>query len=189
MENPWRGYEHAEAAEPLCEGEEHQTEGAESSPMSPGLTNTVTPPLALFCPTCPQPGINIPDGWDKDPKWWLYIRKFCADGNFKADHLNQINPAADVYLTNGEGFMTAPQEYNQHVKEAASKAHKYNHVSRPPVFVEFTESAEGYFGGPDVAEHGGGSCSVCRKLFGGHSARHVRIRPLRCIIFAANNSR
>jgi hypothetical protein len=23
--------------------------------------------LALFCPTCPQPGINLPDGWKSDP--------------------------------------------------------------------------------------------------------------------------
>lgn len=23
--------------------------------------------LALFCPTCPQPGINLPDGWENEP--------------------------------------------------------------------------------------------------------------------------
>jgi hypothetical protein len=24
--------------------------------------------LAMFCPTCPQPGINLPDGWENDPE-------------------------------------------------------------------------------------------------------------------------
>jgi len=25
--------------------------------------------LALFCPACPQPGINIPSNWEEDPDW------------------------------------------------------------------------------------------------------------------------
>jgi hypothetical protein len=24
--------------------------------------------LAIFCPTCPQPGINLRDNWDRDPE-------------------------------------------------------------------------------------------------------------------------
>jgi len=24
--------------------------------------------LAIFCPACPQPGINLLQGWEKDPK-------------------------------------------------------------------------------------------------------------------------
>jgi hypothetical protein len=23
--------------------------------------------LALFCPACPQPGVNLPQGWERDP--------------------------------------------------------------------------------------------------------------------------
>jgi len=25
--------------------------------------------LALFCPACPQPGVNLPAGWQNDPDW------------------------------------------------------------------------------------------------------------------------
>ncbi len=85
--------------------------------------------LALFCPACPQPGVNLPTDWDKDSKWWLYIRKICADGNFKADHLNQINPGDDVQLTEGEGFMTGQEKYSEHIKEASAKAPQFKHVS------------------------------------------------------------
>ncbi|KAF8956034.1 hypothetical protein BDZ97DRAFT_1672276, partial [Flammula alnicola] len=101
--------------------------------MAVGMTNLPAAPeiargkLGLFCPTCPQPGVNLPDEWTDDPLWWLYIRKFCADGNFKADHLNQKNEHDDVHLTNGEAFMTAPKPYEEHLVDAAKHAHKYAH--------------------------------------------------------------
>lgn len=35
--------------------------------------------LAIFCPACPQPGINLPDNWLADPKRYYRInRKFYA---------------------------------------------------------------------------------------------------------------
>jgi hypothetical protein len=27
--------------------------------------------LAIFCPACPQPGINLPDNWEDDGKEWV----------------------------------------------------------------------------------------------------------------------
>lgn len=114
-----RGHEVAEAAE-----------GNTETPNAP-LAEPAVPypqPLALFCPTCPQPGVNLPNDWPEDARWWLYIRKFCADGNFKADHLNQVNESDDVHLTEGDGFMTAQQPYDNHLKEASLNAYKYQHV-------------------------------------------------------------
>jgi hypothetical protein len=29
--------------------------------------------LAMFCPTCPQPGINLPEDWEEDPEESVYI--------------------------------------------------------------------------------------------------------------------
>ncbi|KAG1792281.1 uncharacterized protein HD556DRAFT_1309358 [Suillus plorans] len=54
--------------------------------------------LALFCPACPQPGINVtlpPEDEQEEtnseselPKpSWLYSRSLVMDGNFKAEHL------------------------------------------------------------------------------------------------------
>lgn len=114
-----RGHDTAEATE--CNAETPNLPSAEIVPHRQ--------PLALFCPTCPQPGVNLPDNWAEDRRWWLYIRKFCADGNFKADHLNQVNESDDVHLTEGEGFMTAQEPYNAHLKEASANAYKYDHVS------------------------------------------------------------
>jgi hypothetical protein len=30
--------------------------------------------LALFCPACPQPGINLPDNWNERPEQYVLIR-------------------------------------------------------------------------------------------------------------------
>ena len=38
----------------------HDTEGV----VKPGA-------LAIFCPACPQPGVNLPDGWKNDKRRWV----------------------------------------------------------------------------------------------------------------------
>lgn len=42
---------------------------------------------------------------------WVYKRIFVADGNFKADHVRQKNPAGDVWLSEGSGMIPQRQEY------------------------------------------------------------------------------
>ena len=46
------------------------------------------------------------------------MRSFVADGNFKANHLKQSNDEDDVWLTNGEAFMTNVARYHEHLAEA-----------------------------------------------------------------------
>jgi len=46
------------------------------------------------------------------------MRSFVADGNFKADHLKQKTDSTDVWLTNGEGFMTNVERYQKHLEVA-----------------------------------------------------------------------
>ena len=46
------------------------------------------------------------------------MQSFVADGNFKADHLKQKNDSSDVWLTNGEAFMTNVDRYKIHLQTA-----------------------------------------------------------------------
>ena len=46
------------------------------------------------------------------------MRSFVADGNFKAIHLKQKNDSSDVWLTEGEGFMTNTERYDIHLQVA-----------------------------------------------------------------------
>ena len=107
--------------------EDHQEREVHRNSATP----TDPPPasLALFCPACPQPGINLPVDWQIDGEYWLYIRKFCTDGNFKADHLNQRNAEDDVFLMDGDAFMTKSGPYQEHLKVAATVAKRYKEVS------------------------------------------------------------
>jgi Kyakuja-Dileera-Zisupton transposase len=59
----------------------------------------------------------------------VYRRTLVADGNFTANHLKQKNADDDVFLTNGECFMTAAEPYEKHLKDAASREKKYWEVS------------------------------------------------------------
>lgn len=51
-----------------------------------------------------------------------------ADGNFTANHLRQKNVDDDVFLTNGEGFMTAVEPYECHLRDAATHEKKIKEV-------------------------------------------------------------
>ena len=87
--------------------------------------------LAIFCPACPQPGINLPKEWNQDPKRyvlltsasnsvltgsrWLYTRSFAIDGNFSAEHLKMRRPEADIALSPGGRYMVEPKRYELHL--------------------------------------------------------------------------
>ncbi|GLB34333.1 hypothetical protein LshimejAT787_0112170 [Lyophyllum shimeji] len=70
-----------------------------------GINDVGEGELAIFCPTCPQPEINLPPDWQSDKNWKVYIRQLTADGNFKADHVRQKAGDADIWLSEGAGMM------------------------------------------------------------------------------------
>ncbi|KAF8949803.1 hypothetical protein BDZ97DRAFT_1609005, partial [Flammula alnicola] len=72
--------------------------------------------LALFCPTCPQPGVNLPDNWKDDEYQWKYFRSFVVDGNFVAAHQQQLRTTDDIWIKDGEGFMTRRAPYFDHLR-------------------------------------------------------------------------
>ena len=52
---------------------------------------------------------------------WVYQRFFVADGNFKADHVRQRNPASDVWLSEGRGMMAGNVEYQEFLTSAVDR--------------------------------------------------------------------
>ncbi|KAG1870872.1 hypothetical protein F4604DRAFT_1583524 [Suillus subluteus] len=81
--------------------------------------------LALFCPACPQPGVNVnlAERNVSDPAW-LYSRSLVMDGNFKAEHMFPANPTDEVALTDGLGFMVGDGRYKLHLAEAQDIVHR-----------------------------------------------------------------
>ncbi|KAG1888335.1 hypothetical protein F4604DRAFT_1877431 [Suillus subluteus] len=80
--------------------------------------------LALFCPACPQPGVNVnlAERNVSDPAW-LYSRSLVMDGNFKAEHMFPANPTDEVVLTDGLGFMVSDGRYKLHLAKAQDIVH------------------------------------------------------------------
>jgi hypothetical protein len=73
--------------------------------------------LAIFCPSCPQPGINLPPNW-KDLPDWVTRRTITIDGNFHADHIKMRRPDLDIALTNGDGYMVEDSQYREYLSVA-----------------------------------------------------------------------
>ncbi|KAG1882239.1 hypothetical protein F4604DRAFT_1921982 [Suillus subluteus] len=76
--------------------------------------------LALFCPACPQPGINLDlstgtVAQSDDTPSWLMTRYLVMDGNFKAEHMHPVNPSDEVSLMDGLGFMVSDKRYKSHL--------------------------------------------------------------------------
>jgi hypothetical protein len=76
--------------------------------------------LAIFCPSCPQPGINLPPNW-KDLPNWVTRRTITVDGNFHADHIKMRRPEMDVMLTNGQGYMVEAVSYQEYLRVAQDR--------------------------------------------------------------------
>ena len=73
--------------------------------------------LTLFCPSCPQPGINLPPNWNDLPTW-VTRRTITVDGNFHADHIKMRKPELEIQLTNGRGYMVEEKQYKDYLNMA-----------------------------------------------------------------------
>ncbi|KAI6041138.1 hypothetical protein EDC04DRAFT_2601888 [Pisolithus marmoratus] len=74
--------------------------------------------LALFCPACPQPGVNLPADWKVHYDRDTIMRQCVIDGNFTAQHMKMNKPELDVALSDGEGYMVAEAPYQSHLKQS-----------------------------------------------------------------------
>jgi hypothetical protein len=76
--------------------------------------------LAIFCPTCPQPGRNLPGDWKTDRNRWVYRVVVAADGNFHADHVRQ-KKNDDFWLIDGGGMFPKRDDYFSFLAQAIEK--------------------------------------------------------------------
>jgi hypothetical protein len=86
--------------------------------------------LALFCPACPQPGVNVTLPDNDNASSWLYARSLVMDGNFKAEHLYPTNPNDEVWLMDGLSFMVESNRYKSHLgiaKDTIDRSDCNNH--------------------------------------------------------------
>lgn len=75
--------------------------------------------LAMECPACPQPGKNLPEGWEKVDaniafKYALFLAQ---DANFRKRNGMVSSDARDPTLGQGWAYFVNKPEYIEHVKK------------------------------------------------------------------------
>ncbi|KAH9019846.1 hypothetical protein EDB84DRAFT_1441986 [Lactarius hengduanensis] len=78
--------------------------------------------MAIFCPACPQPGINLPTDWKTLYPPDQLIQTFIMDGNFSAEHMRHRSGEKDVALSAGMAFMANPDSYRAHLQSGKEVA-------------------------------------------------------------------
>ncbi|KZV60704.1 hypothetical protein PENSPDRAFT_694042 [Peniophora sp. CONT] len=81
------------------------------------LSETRPGEIALRCPACPIPGVNLPTGWEDAPPEYrfLYALYIAIDANFKLKLKDRI--AKSVPLADGWSFLVASAPYATHLRE------------------------------------------------------------------------
>lgn len=91
---------------------------------SAGAAGTQNGELAVWCPSCPYPGINLPDGWrDVLPEMqFLYFLIRCIDANFRLKNQLVSSYSADPGLGIGMAYMVAREPYETFLIEQIDDA-------------------------------------------------------------------
>ncbi|KAF9487718.1 hypothetical protein BDN71DRAFT_1513702, partial [Pleurotus eryngii] len=89
-----------------------------------GIATTSPGDLALICAACPQPGINLPEGWERVPPAlrFLYTLFVSVDANFRLKNCLCSNELVDAGLHTGLAYFVPQVSYKEHVMNHVSQA-------------------------------------------------------------------
>ncbi|KAF7302510.1 CxC2 domain-containing protein [Mycena chlorophos] len=96
--------------------------GGQSGYKSNEAEETSTGELAIRCPACPRPGVNIPEDWpDADPQnEYLYSQFFAMDACFQLKRRMVSSEARDPALGPGFAFMVESKPYREYLRTATN---------------------------------------------------------------------
>ncbi|KAJ6504786.1 hypothetical protein C8R47DRAFT_1174651 [Mycena vitilis] len=82
-----------------------------------GFEGTKPGECAIPCRPCPQPGINLPEGWEDAPPEvvWIYRLMLSKDANFKMKGRDRSSREKDPTLGPGWAYMVASEPYLRHL--------------------------------------------------------------------------
>ncbi|KAJ7684861.1 hypothetical protein DFH06DRAFT_970627, partial [Mycena polygramma] len=83
-----------------------------------GAAGTKPGELAIECPACPRPGINLPEGWENAPpeKRFLYTFFLALDACFRLKRRLVSNELRDPGLGTGWAYMLENEEYRKYLR-------------------------------------------------------------------------
>ncbi|TDL13603.1 hypothetical protein BD410DRAFT_817291 [Rickenella mellea] len=83
------------------------------------LSATAPGECAIQCPACPNPGVNLPPGWqDADPeRRWLYTLILAMDANFRLKRRKASSNDFDPGLGTGLAYFVEDEAFRTHIAE------------------------------------------------------------------------
>ncbi|KAK6974082.1 CxC2 domain-containing protein [Favolaschia claudopus] len=113
-----------------------------------GVMGTALGELALPCRACPQPGWNLPEGWENiDPLFrFLYFIFLAVDANFRLSNRVVSSEAADPVLGDGWGYFCqryGEEGYNAHVAKHAGEEELSNCSGFQAMFLANSKRTKG----------------------------------------------
>jgi hypothetical protein len=102
-----------------------------------GISSTKAGQCAVLCPACPQPGINLPEGWAHAPEEkrysrsnpncairtkslhfsWVYSLFLAIDANFRLKRKAVSNDKIDPGLSQGWSYFVQETAFKAHLRE------------------------------------------------------------------------
>ncbi|PPQ97248.1 hypothetical protein CVT26_000741, partial [Gymnopilus dilepis] len=83
-----------------------------------GIAGTKDGELAVLCPSCPHPGINLPDKWQEASasERFLYAVILCMDANFRLKNQLVSNYSVDPGLGRGWSYTVSREPFEEYVR-------------------------------------------------------------------------
>jgi len=84
-----------------------------------GVDATAEGECAVLCPACPQPGKNLPEGWERAlvDRRWLYSLFVGIDANFKLKRKKISSEKVDPSLSRGWSYFVDEAKYKTALEE------------------------------------------------------------------------
>ncbi|KIY53328.1 hypothetical protein FISHEDRAFT_33526 [Fistulina hepatica ATCC 64428] len=82
-----------------------------------GVIETHPGELAIVCPACPRPGVNLPDDWKDAPLEWrfLYIVFLAVDACFRLKRRLVSSTKKDPDLVDGKAYFTEHEPFRKYL--------------------------------------------------------------------------
>jgi hypothetical protein len=111
-----------------------------------GVSATKEGECAILCPACPQPGINLPSGWEQESDRyvphatlalscshcplgrWKYALFLALDANFRLTRKKVSNNIVDPGLSKGWSYFVNEGPYKQWLATAPPRSQVRNHT-------------------------------------------------------------
>ncbi|KAJ7794332.1 hypothetical protein B0H14DRAFT_2392601, partial [Mycena olivaceomarginata] len=97
--------------------------GRGHDPCEDRINTTQAGECALLCPACPQPGKNLPPGWENVPfhKAFLYVLYIALDANFRLRRRDVSSEEKDPGFMKGWAFFGEVTKYMAHLEKHAGQ--------------------------------------------------------------------